>query len=112
MKDHRKRSKKRKIHSSSSSESSSSDSESSSDDNSNHGDDNKERERNPKTIVIANERLLQKLLARNETIEERKARRAQARATIIESKLGYTADDNSFNDPNSALNGNIYMEET
>lgn len=46
------------------------------------------------------QRLLAKLLARGETLEERQARRAQLRASQIEAKLGYTALDNPFNDPN------------
>lgn len=53
-----------------------------------------------KVQLVANERLLQKLAERNETLEERKARRAQARAALIETQLGYTADNNPFNDPN------------
>ena len=47
-----------------------------------------------------NERLLAKLEARGETLEERRERRAQKRAAHITTKFGYTADDNPFNDPN------------
>ena len=32
--------------------------------------------------------------------EERKQRRAMARAALIETKFGYTVDSNPFNDPN------------
>ena len=49
---------------------------------------------------VVNERLLAKLLARGETLEERKARRAEKRAAYITAKFGYTAEDNPFNDPN------------
>ena len=50
--------------------------------------------------VVVNDRLLAKLSARGETLEERKARRAQKRAALITAKFGYTADENPFNDPN------------
>ena len=49
---------------------------------------------------VINDKLLAKLEARGETLEERNARRAQKRAAHIQSTLGYTADDNPFNDPN------------
>jgi Cactus-binding C-terminus of cactin protein/Conserved mid region of cactin len=52
------------------------------------------------SIQIANQRLLKKLAARGETLEERNLRRAQKRADRIKSTLGYTPDDNPFNDPN------------
>jgi Cactus-binding C-terminus of cactin protein/Conserved mid region of cactin len=58
---------------------------------------------NPKEsrkVVAMNERLLAKLSSRGETLEERKERRAQKRAAKIESRFGYTAEDNPFNDPN------------
>jgi len=38
--------------------------------------------------------------ARGETLEERKERRGQKRATKIEARFGYTAEENPFNDPN------------
>jgi Cactus-binding C-terminus of cactin protein/Conserved mid region of cactin len=76
-------------------DSSRSDSESSSD-----SSESEPHNQKTKVQLVANERLLQKLAARNETLEERQARRAQARATLIESQLGYTADNNPFNDPN------------
>jgi len=52
-----------------------------------------------KTKKVANERLLAKLEARGETLEERNARREAKRAAVITSKFGYTAEDNPFNDP-------------
>lgn len=50
--------------------------------------------------MVVNEKLLAKLSARGETLEERKARRAEQRAALIKAKLGYTAEENPFNDPN------------
>jgi hypothetical protein len=50
--------------------------------------------------MIKNERLLLKLAARGETLEERQERRAQKRAAQIQARFGYTADENPFNDPN------------
>ena len=49
---------------------------------------------------VINERLLAKLEARGETLEERNERRAQKRAAQLASKFGYTADENPFRDPN------------
>ena len=49
---------------------------------------------------VVNTKLLDKLSARGETLEERESRRAQRRAAKITQKFGYTADDNPFNDPN------------
>lgn len=49
---------------------------------------------------VVNTKLLDKLTARGETLEERESRRAQRRAAKITQKFGYTADDNPFNDPN------------
>ncbi len=49
-----------------------------------------------------NQRLLQKLADRNETLEEREQRRAARRAARITAQFGYTAQDNPFNDPNLA----------
>lgn len=51
-------------------------------------------------LVVVNEKLLSKLSARGETLDERKTRRAQTRAAHIQAKLGYTAEENPFNDPN------------
>mmetsp|Transcript_3065 Transcript_3065/g.6544 ORF Transcript_3065/g.6544 Transcript_3065/m.6544 type:complete len:675 (-) Transcript_3065:232-2256(-) len=52
----------------------------------------------------SNTRLIAKLQARGETLEERKQRRAakaeQKRAAYISTKFGYTAEDNPFHDPN------------
>jgi hypothetical protein len=92
--------------SSSSSSSRSSDSNSSSSSSSSDVDDGKRRRKKKKweqaeaSGVVRNERLLAKLSARGETIEERKARRAHKRAALITAKLGYTAEDNPFHDPN------------
>lgn len=47
-----------------------------------------------------NKKLLAKLDARGETLEERKERRTQKRAAKIQARFGYTAEDNPFNDPN------------
>jgi hypothetical protein len=47
-----------------------------------------------------NDKLLAKLTARGETLEERKERRAQKRAAKIQARFGYTAEENPFNDPN------------
>lgn len=52
------------------------------------------------TAKVVNTKLLDKLSARGETLEEREARRAQRRAARITQKFGYTADENPFNDPN------------
>jgi hypothetical protein len=49
---------------------------------------------------VINEKLLLKLTQRGETLEERKMRRSQKRAAKIQSRFGYTADENPFNDPN------------
>jgi len=49
-----------------------------------------------------NQRLLDKLAARGETLEEREQRRAERRAAKITAQFGYTATDNPFNDPNLA----------
>jgi hypothetical protein len=50
--------------------------------------------------AVDNKRLLEKLAARGETLEEREERRAKRRAARITAKFGYTAEDNPFNDPN------------
>ena len=47
-----------------------------------------------------NKRLLAKLAARGETLEEREERKAKRRAAKIQLEFGYTAEDNPFNDPN------------
>jgi hypothetical protein len=83
--------KRRKRDDSSSASSSDSDSDSSSSDR---------RDTKKKSKKAINERLLAKLAARGETLEERKERRSQKRAAHITAKFGYTADDNPFNDPN------------
>ncbi|GAX21009.1 hypothetical protein FisN_1Lu323 [Fistulifera solaris] len=85
----RKSKKRKKDYSSSSGSSSDSSDESSSD---------KGKIARPKKVV--NDRLLVKLQARGETLEERNARRAEKRAALISQKFGYTVDNNPFNDPN------------
>jgi hypothetical protein len=97
----KKRSRRKYESDNSSSSSSSGSSESSSDDDDEkHRRKKKTREQADGSGVVRNERLLAKLLARGETIEERNARRAQKRAALITAKLGYTAEDNPFHDPN------------
>jgi hypothetical protein len=49
-----------------------------------------------------NPKLLEKLRARGETLEERETRRKERRAAKIAAQFGYTADDNPFHDPNIA----------
>ena len=49
---------------------------------------------------VINKRLLEKLKARGETLEERRERRAQKRADKISARFGYTSENNPFNDPN------------
>lgn len=78
---------------------SSSSSSSESDDDSDNGDDNRKRNKK-KVTVVANQRLMEKLAARGETLEEREERRSQRRAARITAKFGYTPDENPFNDPN------------
>lgn len=78
--------------------SSDSDSSDSSEDDSNSSSSSEE-ESTKKTTII-NEKLLAKLQARGETLEERKERRAQKRAAKIQARFGYTAEENPFNDPN------------
>lgn len=58
------------------------------------------RDKSARGEKVANDRLLAKLQARGETLEERNARRAEKRAALINQKFGYTVDDNPFNDPN------------
>lgn len=97
--DEKKKKKKRSRRRSSSSEESSSYSASSSEGSSS---ESSERRTATKAVVavVPNERLLAKLQARGETLEERRERRAQKRAAYISSKFGYTPDDNPFHDPN------------
>lgn len=61
---------------------------------------NRGHERSDSEKKVLNERLMAKLAARGETLEERNQRRSQKRAAHISATLGYTADDNPFNDPN------------
>lgn len=77
-----KKKRSRKEHSSSSSSSSESD------------DERKEKKK------VVNQRLMEKLAARGETLEEREQRRGERRAARITEKFGYTQDENPFNDPN------------
>jgi hypothetical protein len=90
----RKRPKKRK-HKKQKSKKMQKDSSSSEDESS---DEEQQHEKSKKKVV--NERLLKKLQARGETLEEREARRAERRAARITAKFGYTAEENPFNDPN------------
>ena len=97
----RKRKKKkgrRERYSSSSEESDSSNSDGSSSDDSDSSSANVKKSR--KSNVVLNKKLLAKLDARGETLDERKERRAQKRAAKIQARFGYTAEDNPFNDPN------------
>jgi hypothetical protein len=51
---------------------------------------------------VVNQRLLQKLAERGETMEERDQRRIERKAARITAQFGYTSQDNPFNDPNLA----------
>lgn len=87
--------KRRRYSSSESSSSSSSDSSSSSEEES--------RSNNKKeTKKIVNQRLLEKLAERGETLEERETRRIERRAARITAQFGYTSTENPFNDANLA----------
>jgi Cactus-binding C-terminus of cactin protein/Conserved mid region of cactin len=88
---------KRRYHSSSSS---SSDSSTVSDRRSRMARSKLVEEQSSKSSLDVNQRLLEKLAARGETLEERNHRRSLKRADRIKSTLGYTPDDNPFNDPN------------
>jgi len=96
---HRKRKKKRRRSYSSSSDDSDS-SSSSSEDSDDSSVDDKNRRTSKKSNVVLNKKLLAKLDARGETLEERKERRSQKRAAKIQARFGYTAEDNPFKDPN------------
>jgi hypothetical protein len=76
--------------------------DSSSEDDSSSQEDNKKQAGVPTTAPST--KLLAKLQARGETLEERRQRRAeradQKRAAQIASITGYTAEDNPFHDPN------------
>ena len=96
---YRKSKKRRRHHSSSESDSSDSDGSSSNDSDSSSAND-KKRSASRKSNTVLNKKLLAKLDARGETLEERKERRAQKRAAKIQARFGYTAEDNPFNDPN------------
>ncbi len=107
-----KKKKRKKYYSSSDSSSSSSDSESSSSSSSSSSESEdesvkkqskkKSSESSNKKRKVVNKRLLEKLAARGETLEEREQRRAERRAARITAQFGYTATDNPFNDPNIA----------
>ena len=86
----KKRHKKKRSYSSSSSSSSSDSSSSESQEDDDH--------RTTKKVV--NTKLLEKLAARGETLEEWRERKSQKRATRIAAKFGYTAEENPFNDAN------------
>jgi hypothetical protein len=85
--------KKKRSKRSSDDDSSSSSSSGSSDGSSDDDDDAANKK-------VVNEKLLAKLNARGETLDERKERRGQKRAAKIEARFGYTAEENPFNDPN------------
>jgi hypothetical protein len=85
---------------SSSEESNSSDSDASSSSEDSDSSNDKKRRKSKKSNVVLNKKLLAKLDARGETLDERKERRAQKRAAKIQARFGYTAEDNPFNDPN------------
>ena len=76
---------------------------SSSSDESSSGDDEADGRRISTGGGIS-QKLVAKLQARGETLEERRQRRAlraeQKRAAYITTKFGYTAEDNPFHDPN------------
>ena len=94
-------SKKHKKRSRSSSSSDDDDSSSASDSDSDSSSSTSSSDERPsKKSKKVNERLLIKLEARGETLEERKERRAQKRAAKIQARFGYTAEENPFNDPN------------
>ena len=103
-KDSRRKRKKRKREgyssSSEDSDDSSSDSSSSGDSDDSTSDGKKRRTSSKRSNAVLNKRLLAKLNARGETLDERKERRAQKRAAKIQARFGYTAEDNPFNDPN------------
>mmetsp|Transcript_12486 Transcript_12486/g.31435 ORF Transcript_12486/g.31435 Transcript_12486/m.31435 type:complete len:639 (-) Transcript_12486:2383-4299(-) len=92
----RKRKKRRRRYSSSESDSSGSSSE----DSDSSSENDRKRRPSKKSNVVVNKKLLAKLDARGETLEERKERRSQKRAAKIQARFGYTAEDNPFNDPN------------
>jgi len=97
----RKRGKRsRKSYRSSSDESESSDSSGSSSDSDSSSTNDNKRKTSKKSNVVLNKKLLAKLDARGETLEERKERRGQKRAAKIQARFGYTAEENPFNDPN------------
>jgi len=87
-KDSRHKKRKKKDYSPSSSSSSSDSSSSESEDN----------HRTTKKVV--NQKLLAKLAARGESLEEWRERKAQKRAQKIQAQFGYTAEENPFNDAN------------
>jgi len=98
-----KRKKRRRKYSSSSSDSSDDDSSSSSSDSSSSDDDDdRKNQSHSKKRKVVNTRLLAKLAARGETLDERETRRSERRAARITAQFGYTPNDNPFNDPNIA----------
>jgi len=95
------RKRRRESYRSSSDESGSSDSAGSSSEDSDSSSMNERKRRSSrKANVVLNKKLLAKLDARGETLDERKERRAQKRAAKIQARFGYTAEENPFNDPN------------
>jgi hypothetical protein len=92
-KEKRKTKRSNKRHLDSSSDDSSSSSSSSTRSSSQQNDE-------PSIQKQVNQKLLAKLAARGETLEERQERKAKRRAAKIQVEFGYTAEDNPFNDPN------------
>lgn len=93
-------SKKHRKRSSSPSDSDSSSDDDDDDSSSSSSSDEQGNDRSAKKAKLINEKLLVKLQARGETLDERKERRAQKRAAKIQARFGYTAEENPFNDPN------------
>lgn len=87
---HEKKKRKRRISKHHRSDSSSSSSSSSSSNN----------DEPTSTKQVVNSKLLEKLAARGETLEERNERKAKRRAAKLKVEFGYTATQNPFNDPN------------
>ena len=101
----RKDKRRRRRRSSLSSSSSSSSSGSSDDDSSGDGRNSPAKGElkdcdHKSTKKVMNARLVEKLAARGETLDEREERRSRRREEKIRERFGYTGDDNPFNDPN------------
>eukprot|EP00535_Pseudo-nitzschia_heimii_P000630 CAMPEP_0197180004 /NCGR_PEP_ID=MMETSP1423-20130617/4773_1 /TAXON_ID=476441 /ORGANISM="Pseudo-nitzschia heimii, Strain UNC1101" /LENGTH=608 /DNA_ID=CAMNT_0042630021 /DNA_START=118 /DNA_END=1941 /DNA_ORIENTATION=- len=95
-----KKRRRRSYHSSSENSNLSDDSGTSSEESDSSSTTDKKSRTSKKPKRVLNKKLLAKLDARGETLDERKERRAQKRAVKIQARFGYTAEDNPFNDPN------------